>query len=447
MNQENQQNHQVGHRIVPLLGCLLLFSVMNVTVFNVAVPDIANDLGIAPSLAGWTITGYAMVYAIGSLMYGKLADLVPLKTLMTIGITLFAVGSVIGFISDGYVGLLVGRLVQSAGASSVPALAMIIPARFFPVERRGAVMGVVASFIAFSQGIGPIVGGFVAGALHWKYLFLLALGTLLVLPFLRRALPNEQRRDGSIDAIGALLLAAAVAMLMLAITTFNMGYAAAFAVLLVLFIAKSGRSREPFVSMSLFTQGPFRYAIAAAFLSSSTAFAMMLLIPLMLTSMYQLTADWIGFVLFPAAMSAALFGRVGGKWTDRYGSIPVMLMAASIMIIGFLLLAQFSGRGPWVIAGCLILPNIGFVFMQSSLSKLVSLLLPREKTGAGMGVFSLTNFLSGAIGGTVAAKAVDWSISFPIILLFSALVVALQMCIVFFVLRSRVSRLSESAGR
>lgn len=443
----NQQNQQTGKRVVPLLGFMLLFSVMNVTMFNVAVPDIAKDLGLAPSLAGWVITGYAMIYAIGSLVYGKLADLFPLKTLMTIGISLFAVGSLIGFFSEGFTWLLVGRLVQSAGASSVPALAMIIPARYFPLERRGAVMGVVASFIAFSSGVGPIVGGFISGALTWKYLFLLPIGTLLVLPFLRKALPNEQRREGSIDAVGAGLLAASIAALMLGITTGSIWYVVSFVVLLVLFITKSRKARDPFISMSLFTEGPFRYAIAAAFLTASTGFSMMLVVPLMLKSMFNLTVEEIGFVLFPAAMAAALFGRVGGKWTDRFGSIPMMLTAASLMVIGFLALSIFSSVAPWVVAFCLIFPNVGFIFMQSSQSKLVSMLLPREKIGAGMGMFSLANFMSGAIGGSVATKAVDWSIPFSTILLSFAIVIALQMCLVYLVLRTQVKKVPSVAGR
>jgi DHA2 family metal-tetracycline-proton antiporter-like MFS transporter len=442
MGRNVQQDHQLGNKVVVLLGCLLLFSVMNVTVFNVAVPDIARDLRIAPSLAGWVITGYAMVYAIGSLMYGKLADIYPLKRLMSIGMGLFALGSIIGFFSEGYAWLLVGRLVQSAGASSIPALAMIIPARYFPPERRGAVMGVVASFIAFSSGIGPIIGGFVTGALHWKYLFLLSLGTLLVLPFLRKALPDEERREGRIDAVGASLLAGAVSMLMLAITVSSIAFVIGFVILLILFILRSRYSREPFISLALFTQGSFRYAISAAFLSSMTGFSMMLIIPLMMKSIYQLGAEHIGLVLFPAAMAAALLGRVGGRWTDRFGSIPMMLMAASLMISGFVLLAVLSDIAAWVVAGCLILPNIGFIFMQSSLSKLTSLLLPKEAIGSGMGVFSLTNFMAGAIGGTLATKAVDWSIPYPAIFICFAVVIGLQMVIVYFVLRNRVSNLA-----
>lgn len=439
---------QPGKGIVYLLGCLLLFSVMNVSVFNVALPEISKDMNISASLAGWVITGYAMVYAIGSLMFGKLADLFPLRKLMTIGIVVFAIGSVLGFVSQGYAWLLVGRLVQSAGASSIPALAMMIPARYFPPERRGTVMGLIASFIALSSGIGPIIGGIVAGALHWKFLFLLSLGTLIVLPFLRRALPDEARRPGKIDTVGAALLAGAVALLMLTITSFGSSLAAAYGgacvLLLILFIMRSRRSQEPFISLSLFTEGSFRFAILAVFLSSMTGFSLMLVIPLMLGSTFGLGADKIGLVLFPAALAAAFMGRLGGRWTDRFGSIPMLLMAATLMITGFVLLAGLSWAGAWVVALCLILPNVGFVFIQSAMSKLVSLLLPANRLGAGMGVFSMTNFMSGAIGGALATTALDWGASFAAVLLAMACSLLLQMLVVQFILRGRAAGTSGS---
>ncbi|MCK9907000.1 MFS transporter, partial [Frankia sp. Cpl3] len=91
---------------------------------------------------------------------------------------LFAVGSFTGFLAQNYGMLLAGRFIQSAGAASIPALAMIIPTRFFPAEQRGRVLGVIASTLAFASGIGPIVGGFITGTLHWRFLFLLSLATL-----------------------------------------------------------------------------------------------------------------------------------------------------------------------------------------------------------------------------------------------------------------------------
>jgi len=442
LNGKSEPSKQPGNAIVYLLGCLLLFSVMNVTVFNVALPEISGELEIAPGLAGWVMTGYSMIYAIGSLMYGKLADLFPLKRLMTIGILLFAAGSILGFLSEGYAWLLAGRLLQSAGASSIPALAMLIPARYFPPERRGAVLGLIASFIALSAGIGPIIGGFVTGALHWKYLFLLSLGTLLVLPFLRRALPDEQRQPGTIDTVGAGLLAAAVATLMLTITSLGSVQSAicgaSFVILLLLFLVRSRRVREPFIALSLFTEGPYRIAILAMVLSSMTGFSLMLLMPLMLESMFSLDAAQIGLVLFPSAMAAGFMGRIGGRWTDRFGSIPILLMAALLMISGFVLLASLSWAGGWIVAAALILPNIGFVFIQSAMSKLVSLLLPKERLGSGMGVFSMTNFLSGAIGGALTTTAVGWGVPFPAILLAMACLLVLQMLVIQFILREQV---------
>ncbi len=439
---------QPGKSIIYLLGCLLLFSVMNVSVFNIALPDISRDLQISSSLAGWVSTGYAMVYAIGALLYGKLADIFPLKRLMTIGIIIFAFGSIIGFLSEGYIWLLAGRIVQSAGASCIPALAMMVPARYFAPDKRGAVMGSIASFIALSAGIGPIVGGFVAGELHWKYLFLLSLGTLIVLPFLRRSLPTETRRSGRIDIVGAVLLAGAVALLMLTITSFGamtaLLYGAFCIVLAGGFILRTHRSKEPFISLSLFAKGPFRYAILAIFLSSVAGFSMMLVIPLMLKASFGLGTDKIGLVLFPAAIAAALMGRIGGRWTDRFGSIPILLMAALLMIGGFVLLAGFSWVGAWVVAIALILPNIGSVFIQSSMSKLVSLLLPPAQLGAGMGVFSMTNFLSGAIGGAIATTALDWGAAFPAVLLAMACALLLQMAVVQFVLRGKAAAAAAS---
>jgi DHA2 family metal-tetracycline-proton antiporter-like MFS transporter len=145
-----------NNRLIQALCFVLFFSVMNATMFNVALPNIAADFQIKPSSVSWIVTGYSILYALGSLLFGKLADKYPLKRLITIGLLLFAGGSIIGFFSNSFIFVLIARFIQAAGASCVPALVMLIPVRFFPPERRGAVMGVIASTIAFSSGIGPI---------------------------------------------------------------------------------------------------------------------------------------------------------------------------------------------------------------------------------------------------------------------------------------------------
>ncbi|WP_052366081.1 MFS transporter [Geomicrobium sp. JCM 19055] len=130
--------------LVRLLAILLTFTVINGTMFNVTIPDIAESFNLMPSQVSWVMTGYILVYAIGSVMYGKLADVIPLKRLLTIGIVLFSFGSILGFLSPNYTTLLIARILQALGGAAIPALGFIIPSRYFTHDR-GKVFGIISS--------------------------------------------------------------------------------------------------------------------------------------------------------------------------------------------------------------------------------------------------------------------------------------------------------------
>lgn len=75
-------------RLIRLVALILIFSVMNGTMFNVAIPDIADHFNLLPSQVSWVMTGYIMVNAVGALMYGKLADIFPIRSILTFGISM-----------------------------------------------------------------------------------------------------------------------------------------------------------------------------------------------------------------------------------------------------------------------------------------------------------------------------------------------------------------------
>ncbi|MDF2670039.1 MAG: Major facilitator family transporter [Paenibacillus sp.] len=396
-------------KLVKLLCFILLFSVMNVTMFNIALPDIAKHFDLMPSTASWVVTGYSIVYAIGSLTYGKLSDMYPMRTLLTVGLLLFAAGSIIGFMSNNFPLLIAARLIQSAGASSIPALVMLIPIRMFPAQQRGRVIGVLAAAISFAAGVGPIVGGFVSGTLHWRFLFLISIGTLVTLPFLRRWLPDEEVRPGTFDLPGALLLASAVSSLMLSITKWNGWILLVSAVFLALFILRIRMAKQPFIQPSLLRNANYRVALLSGFLAFGASFAIMFITPMMLSHVNLMHTTSIGLIMFPGAMSAALLGRYGGKMADQRGSLFMVFCGLCLMLLGQLTLSSFSGYAVWIIAVCLIFGYIGMSFLQSSMTKLVSTLLPAGQTGVGMGVFTLTNFMAGAVTGAIVSKIIDQS--------------------------------------
>jgi DHA2 family metal-tetracycline-proton antiporter-like MFS transporter len=401
-----------GKRLVQALCFVLFFSVMNATMFNVALPEIAAEYRLSPSSVSWIVTGYSLLFALGSLLFGKLADKYPLKRLITIGVLVFAAGSAAGFFTNSYAFLLICRLIQGAGASSIPALIMMIPVRYFPLEQRGRVMGVIASTIAFSSGIGPIVGGFIAGHYHWNGLFLISLAAPVALPFIRKALPAEEVRSGEkVDLIGAGMLGASVTCFMLFFTQFNIWWLSVSVVMMVAFVWRVSKAASPFIRLSLFRISVFRNALIVSFFSLFVVYGIFLTTPIMLKALHQLNPQSIGYVLFPAAMLAALMGRFGGRLVDSRGSQFTLYVAFGFMILGLVGMSAFSGLSLWVIAFTLPLINIFFTFVQASLAKVVSSSLPREQVGVGLGLYNLISFMAGAISGSVLSKAVefDWS--------------------------------------
>ncbi len=185
----------VQKKLIFLLSTIIFFSVLNTTMFNVSLPDIAQQFHLLPSQVSWVVSGYIIFFAIGSVTYGRLADTYSIKNLIMIGLALFNMGSLIGFLSPWYPMLISARIVQATGCGAVPALGMLIAITYFPPGIKGRVLGVLASTVAFGAGIGPVLGGFITGTFHWRYLFILSTITLFTLPAFKRYLPDQRKHS------------------------------------------------------------------------------------------------------------------------------------------------------------------------------------------------------------------------------------------------------------
>jgi DHA2 family metal-tetracycline-proton antiporter-like MFS transporter len=311
-------------RVVALLCSIVFFSVLNGTMFNVAIPDISSDYGLTASDVSWVITGFIIVFALASVTYGKLADIYPIRRLLTIGLLLFNVGALLGYFTDNYAQLLFGRLVQASGGGAIPAMSMLVATRYFPVTERGRVLGAVASTVAFAAGVGPVVGGYIAGHWHWRYLFLLSLATLFALHAARKLLPREATRAEHFDSPGGLMLGGGVTCLLLFMTKGIWVALPGAIILLVLFHRHIHRVDNPFVHPNLLSNRQFRQGLFSTFLGVSTVFGYFFSIPLLLREVHTVSTTNIGLVIFPGAITAAVLGVVSGRLADRWGSVPIV---------------------------------------------------------------------------------------------------------------------------
>lgn len=396
-------------KFIIVLSTITFISVINGSGFNIAIPAIARDFGLTPSEVSWVASGYIIIFALASVTYGKLADMFPVKNLITLGLVLFSGGSLIGFFSHEYVMLIIGRMIQASGAAAIPSLEMLAATRYFPDEQRGRVLGLVASVVSFGAGIGPVVGGFIAGALHWRFIFLAALVTVGTIPFVRRWLPEETRQPGKLDLPGAALLGAAVGALLLFISQFIWWLLPLSVLFVIGLMIHLRRTWAPFVNPSLFRNGKFRNGLIAAFLSVATVFGMLFAVPVMLEGLHHLDSTKIGLVMFPGAMSAAIIGMIGGRWMDNIGSTGIVYISIGCFCLGYLLLSTFAGIAPGVTALALILPYFGFAFIQSGLPGAVLGVLSRDESGIGVGLYNLVFFMAGAFGSGIVGKVLDYS--------------------------------------
>ncbi|MGN7457036.1 MFS transporter [Paenibacillus pasadenensis] len=396
-----------AERLIGVLAFTMAISSMSAMMFTIVLPEMKAEFGLSLSQVSWMMTGYMLIYAIGSAIYGKLADLFRLKNLLTFGLSLFIIGSFIGLVSSSYGAVLAGRLIQSAGAAVVPAAAMIIPIRYFPPAVRGRALGMTASALALGNAIGPIFAALVVSTLHWRWLFCAPLLVLLTLPLFRRYLVDEPAKGGSLDLAGGLLLAGSSASLLLALTEWSLWYAAAGLVLALLLALRLRTAREPFLRPALFRIPAYRQGLLLMMLAMVSGYALPFLTPQLLSSVHELSPGVIGFAMVPAAGLAALLGRAAGRLADRKGNAYVFYVAASLLLTFFGLMALLAGASPWIAGGALVLGQLGQTMLQISLMNSVSRTLPSDQAGAGMGLVSLLNFLTGAAAGAAFSRLLD----------------------------------------
>lgn len=400
--------HSEVKKSVPWIYFVLFFAILNESVFNVSTPNIADQFHLDASGVSWVVTTFFITIGLGMVIFGKLSDIYSVKKLIIVGIILYSTGSILGFVSHvWYPSVIIARALQGAGCSAIPALIFVMVARFFSVEERGKLFGMITSIASFAIGIGPVLGGLIAGSIHWSFLFLIPLPVLAAIPFFQKYLPKEQRKKGKVDIIGAVLLGIFVTMLVLYSTESELLYLLVSLIALVFFIFHVRRVKEPFVEPVLFANSLYRNGIIIGFFIFGTVMSIMFVIPLMLHNIYGLTTQTIGLIMFPGAFSAVIFGRVAGNMTVKRGSHYVMYLGLGLIAISLLLQSSYIGHWVWFIGAALVLMYIGFSFMQTALAESITQVLPEKQIGVGMGFFNMMSTLSGAVVTALVAKSME----------------------------------------
>ena len=325
-----------------ILGLVVPFIsiIFQLTTFVVALPAIRSEFSLAADTTSWLVLVYTIPFILFMPFYGRLGDRFGAKTLMTIGLTLFGAGTLVTLFAPSMGLIIVGRIVQAAGAASVNPLSLSILTRVFPSSTRGRAIGTWNSAGPLVGMIGPVVGGILIDSFGWRSVFVpvvaLAVIAIPVLIWIVPSIPvvDESPRGRRLDWTGMVLTAGLLTGFVLFLSSRPVtGYAAftdwrllaATAIVGTVWYFWERRVPEPFVAISLFRNRQFALASGCVgtrmFLLRTVSF----LVPLYVADVIGAEASAAGIVMALHAFALFITLRLGGAISDRINQkLPIV---------------------------------------------------------------------------------------------------------------------------
>src|SRR3954468_18744110 len=293
------------------LGSLMI--VLDMTVVNVALPSIRDDLGFSETSLAWVINAYLLTYGGFLLLGGRLGDLYDHRRLFLAGLGLFTVASLLCGISTSQ-GMLIGaRTIQGLGGAVASAVSLSLMMTLFtePAERAKA-MGVFGFVASGGGSLGVVLGGVITDTISWHWIFLInvPIGMLVVVLALRLLPPDAgvERRE-RIDVAGAVTVTGALILAVYAIVNGNqngwtsletLGLLGISVVLLCGFLAIESRVSAPLVPLRLFKLRNVSVWNTAGVLWAAAMFAVFFLSALYLPLVLGYSPLQVGLAFLPA---------------------------------------------------------------------------------------------------------------------------------------------------
>ncbi|OAS20661.1 MFS transporter [Paenibacillus oryzisoli] len=383
--------------VMPVWTIGLFIVVMNTTMFNVSIPSIIQDLNITADLGSWVISSYSIGYALSTVIYSRLSDVVQIRKLLTAGLIVLGLSSVFGLFAREFHTLLAARILQSAGAGVMAGLGLVLASRYIPIERRGSAIAMISAGSAMAFGLGPIVGGIISEYWGWNGLFAITCLVLVILPVLLRLLPKEQPVAFRFDMLGALLTVVNAASLLLAVTQLSGLWLAISGLSFAIHAWHLRRSNDTFINPLLLVNPAFRKLVFIGFCILVLNLGNLFLMPLVLAKVFHQSAMTIGLTIAPGAILSAFLTRFVGRWIDRFGNLRFLYIGHGLLTLVMIAFATLLGASPHVVMIGYLCFSPAFSATMASLNNETSRIMPKPLIGSGMGLMQLIQFFGGSM--------------------------------------------------
>lgn len=401
------------YRLLVTLTAMLgtISAVLTATMINVAIADIMGAFGIGQDRAQWLSTGFLAAMTVAMVLNDWSVRAFGMRWTYLGAMTVFAVGSVIGGTSETYELIVLGRVLQGAGAGLVQPLSMVVMFQVFPPAQRGRAMGLFGVGVVLAPALGPTLGGLLVDAYSWRAVFFAAIpvsATGMMLATLFMPQRDTDEAPPGFDWIGFALMSMFIGFLLTALANGHReGWESAdvateFSIALVSvigFIAWELTVSQPMFNLRLYTVPGFVGASLVGLIFGSMLFGSTYLVPLFVQTVQGYTATRAGLLMVPAGMVMMMLFPLSGRLADRVAAHwPITMGLLVFCVSSYLMSSADTDTSFWTFAVWLMIGRFGLSFIMPNLTVGAMRSLPPEMISQGSGALNFVRQLGGAFG-------------------------------------------------
>jgi EmrB/QacA subfamily drug resistance transporter len=381
-----------------LISIATFMLLLDITVVNVALPDIQRALGASLSSLQWVVDAYSLTLAAFLLTAGSLGDRLGRRRVFSIGFGIFTFASFLCGIAGDPTLLNLARGLQGVGGAAMFATSLALIGQEFHGADRATAFGVWGATIGGAVAIGPLVGGLITEHLGWEWIFFVNVPIgLAAIVLTERKLANVAAQDAArVDLPGLVTFSLALFLLIFGLIRGNpdgWGSATILAsligagALLLAFLAIELRSANPMLDLTLFRKPAFNGVSAVAFGLSGGMFAMFLYLTIYMQGVLDFSPLEAGVRFLPLTVLSFVVSPIAGKLSDRVPIRVLLGVGLGTVGVGLLLMHGISPDSGWtaLLAGFLV-AGAGIGMTNPGIGQAAIAVVPPQKAGMGSGI-------------------------------------------------------------